>query len=180
MQKVLLHACCAVCASYPVIKLRKENFEPVVYFYNPNIWPQNEYQRRLNELISYSQKENFELIIESYSPKDFEDIAKGYENCPEKGKRCTRCFALRLNKTAQKAKDLKIKNICTTLSISPHKISKQVFKAGQNAAAEHGLVFLEYDFKKQDGFKLAQIIAIENNMYKQTYCGCKYSMSREK
>ena len=84
MQKVLLHACCAVCCAYPVKLLKNEGFEPIVYFYNPNIYPQKEYEIRLNELMEYSRKENFELIIENYTPNDFEEISKGLENEPEK------------------------------------------------------------------------------------------------
>ncbi len=175
-QKVLLHACCAVCSAYTIKFLQNEGYKPVVYFYNPNIYPQEEHQIRLNELIEYSKKENFKLIIEQYSPSDFENISIGLEQEPEKGKRCAKCFELRLNKTAQKAKELNIEHFTTTLTISPHKTSKQIFEAGKSAADKFNLKFLSYDFKKNDGFKLTQQIAHKNNMYKQTYCGCKYSI----
>ena len=179
MNKIVLHACCAVCAAYSIKKLRDDNFEPIVYFYNPNIYPQEEYLRRLNELINYSKKENFELIYEKYCPEDFKTIASGYENEPEKGKRCEKCFLLRLNKTASKAKELGITKYTTTLTISPHKVSSQIFKAGEISSKNFGLEFIPYNFKKQNGFKITQQIARENNMYKQTYCGCMYSIKKE-
>lgn len=177
--KLLLHACCAVCATYSIIKVKNDGFLPVVYFYNPNIYPEFEYNRRLNELIKYSKKEKFDLIIDEYNPIEFYEKIKGFENCKEKGERCNKCFLLRLNKTAKKAKELDIKYFSTTLTISPHKISKNIFEAGEISAKNYGVEFLKYDFKKQDGFKHAQIIAKENNMYKQTYCGCEFSIRKE-
>ena len=176
MRKVLLHACCAPCAAYPVNLLKNERYEPVVYFYNPNIFPKDEHDLRLDEIIKYSKKESFALVYEPYSPDDFENIARGFENEPEKGKRCEKCILLRLNKTAQKACELKIKYFTSALTISPHKISKMIFEAGEFAAKSSGIEFLKYDFKKRDGFKIAQQIALQNNMYKQNYCGCKYSI----
>ncbi len=176
MQKVLLHACCAVCCAYPYKFLKDKGFEPIVYFYNPNIYPHKEHEIRLNEIIEFSKKENFELITESYSPKDFEKISQGLENEPEKGLRCEKCFELRLKKTAEKASKMGINCFTTTLSVSPHKVSKMIFNAGEKAAKENNVTFLAYDFKKQNGFKITQQIARENNMYKQTYCGCKYSI----
>ena len=180
MRKILLHACCAICAAYPVKLLREEGYEPVVYFYNPNIYPEIEYKRRLDELVAYSKKEDFELYFEELKSDDFDKIAKGYEKEPEKGKRCERCFYLRLGKAAQKAKELSIGYYTTTLTISPHKVTKQIFEAANTVSKETGIEFLPYDFKKKDGFKITQQIAKENNMYKQTYCGCKYSIREVK
>ncbi len=179
MKKVLLHACCAVCCAYPIKYLRKEGYDPIVYFYNPNIFPQKEYQIRLDELIHYSKSNKFELIIETGTPQDFENISQGLENEPEKGIRCEKCYFLRLNKTAKKAKELEIKYFTTTLSVSPHKITSKIFKAGEDASRLNNIEFLKYDFKKHDGFKITQQIARDNNMYKQTYCGCKYSIRTE-
>ncbi len=176
MNKILLHACCAPCASYPINLLRDEGYEPAVYFYNPNIYPQDEHEKRLDELIRYAQKENFELIYEPYTPDDFIKAAYGLENEPEKGKRCEKCFYLRLSKTAQKAAALNIPEFTTTLTVSPHKVSCQVFCAGEICAEQYRVKFAPYDFKKKDGFKITQQIARENNMYKQTYCGCIYSL----
>lgn len=180
MQKILLHACCAVCASYPIKKLKNEGCEPIVYFYNPNIYPKSQYDIRLNELINYCLKEQAELIVEPYTPQDFALVANGLENCPEKGSRCLECFKLRLKKTAEKASELNICKFTTTLSVSAHKVSGMIFEAGNYAAKLSGNEFLEYDFKKNDGFKITQAIAKQNNMYKQTYCGCKYSIREPK
>ena len=179
MSKVLLHACCAVCAGYPLKLLQREGFEPVVYFYNPNIYPKQEHDRRYQELVKYSLKERFELIFGGFNPLDFENIALGFENEPEKGRRCSRCFELRLVKSAMCAKDMGINFFTTTLTVSPHKSSSQIFNVAENVATQYGLEFLKYDFKKHDGFKITQQIARENNMYKQTYCGCKYSIYKE-
>ena len=176
MQKVLLHACCAVCASYSIIKLIEEGYKPIVYFYNPNIYPKKEYDIRLNELINYCEEKNIEIIIGDYDDLAFESLVSEYKNEPEKGKRCDVCFKLRLENSAQLAKKLDIELFTTTLTISPHKLTKQVFEAGQKAAQINGVKFLQCDFKKQDGFKKAQQIAKEYNMYKQNYCGCRYSI----
>ena len=176
MQKILLHACCAVCCAYCIRFLRQNEYEPVVYFYNPNIYPKKEYDIRLNELVEFSKKENFELIIENYTPQDFNTIAYGLENEPEKGKRCEKCFLLILDKSAKKAKELNIKKFTTTLSISPHKVFQKICDAANIAEKTNNVEFAPYNFKKKDGFKLTQKIAQENNMYKQTYCGCEYSI----
>ena len=178
MRKVLLHACCAVCAAYPVRMLREDGYTPVVYFYNPNIYPKQEHDRRYQELVKYSLKERFELIFGGFNPLDFENIAFGLEDEPERGKRCIKCFELRLNKAALCAKKMHIDLFTTTLSVSPHKRSSDIFYVGEKIANNYGLEFLKYDFKKRDGFKITQQIARENNMYKQTYCGCKYSVTK--
>ena len=178
MKKVLLHACCAPCASYPIQKLIEDNYEPIIFFYNPNIFPSNEYEIRRVELEKYCTKINIQYIEGNYEIKEFYKATKGFENEPEKGKRCDICFNLRLNKTAKKAKELEIQYFTTTLSVSPHKNSNQIFLAGNFASKNYGVKFLEYNFKKQDGFKISRMIAKENNMYAQTYCGCEFSLAQ--
>lgn len=163
--------------AYPIELLKKEDYEPIVFFFNPNIYPIAEYERRKDELINYCKKKGYEFIIEDYEPNDWYECVKGFENEPEKGKRCDRCFAFRLEKTAQKAKELKISKFTTTLTVSPHKVSKNVFKAGNEAAQKYGLQFLEKDFKKQDGFLHTMKIAKENDFYRQQYCGCEFSIA---
>jgi len=175
MEKVLLHACCAPCASYPIQKLIEDNFEPVIFFYNPNIFPSDEYNIRRVELEKYCAKIGVKYIEGKYEIKNFYEAIKGFENEPEKGKRCSICFNLRLDKTANLAKELKIKYFTTTLSVSPHKNSNQIFEEGRKVALKYGVEFLEYNFKKQDGFKISRAIAKENNMYAQSYCGCEFS-----
>ena len=175
MKKIVLHACCAPCASYPIIKLKEEGYECVVFFYNPNIYPFEEYKIRRDELEKYCKKLDIDFFEEEYKEQDFLETIKGYEKEPEKGKRCSICFYLRLKKTAEFAKSQNIDCFTTTLTISPHKNSSQIFEQGSIVSSETGIEFLEYNFKKQDGFKISRQIARENNMYAQTYCGCRFS-----
>ncbi len=177
MKKIVLHACCAPCASYPIIKLIEDNYKPVVFFYNPNIYPFEEYEIRRNELKKYCDKLNIGFFEEKYFEQDFLDIAKGLEKEPEKGLRCSKCFYLRLKKTAEFAKEQDINCFTTTLTISPHKNSNQIFEQGRLIAGDTKIEFIEYNFKKQDGFKISRQIARENNMYAQSYCGCRFSKS---
>ena len=175
MKKIVLHACCAPCASYPITKLKEDGYEPVVFFYNPNIYPIQEYNIRKNELEKYCIKLGVGFFEEKYDENDFLEVIKGFESEPEKGKRCSICFNLRLKKTAQFAKNKNITCFTTTLSISPHKNSNQIFEEGRKIANEFNIEFIEYNFKKQDGFKISRQIARENNMYVQSYCGCRFS-----
>ena len=177
MEEILLHACCAVCMAYP-IELLKENYNPVVFFCNQNIYPEAEYIRRRDELIKYCEQQGYKYFIDDYEPEKWYAYIKGLEKEPEKGKRCNKCFEYRLLKSAQKAKDLGIKTFTTTLSVSPHKVSKNVFEAGQNAAQQYGLTFLEQDFKKQNGFLKTMEIAKKNDFYRQQYCGCEFSIRK--
>ena len=177
MKKIILHACCAPCASYPINKLKKDGFEPVVFFYNPNIFPSCEYEIRRVELKKYCQKIGIEYFEGIYEIKKFYEAIKGFESEPEKGRRCSICFNLRLDKTAKFALSQGIKHFTTTLSVSPHKNSTQIFQEGQMVAQKYGIEFLEYNFKKQDGFKISRQIAKENNMYAQNYCGCEFSQA---
>lgn len=180
MSKILLHACCAVCASYPVLQLQQMGYEVVLYFYNPNIYPDEEYQRRLEELKKLSQRYSIKLIIEETSYDYWLNLIKGFENEPEKRKRCSVCFKERLSKAVLAA----IKEGCdyftTTLTVSPHKNSKQVFEAAYNVLSEinidNSLKFLEIDFKKKDGYKKTSKLADEYGFYRQKYCGCEFSI----
>lgn len=173
--QIMLHACCAVCMAYP-IELLKQDYEPIVLFFNPNIYPETEYLRRRDELIKYCEKQGYKYIIEEYAPEKWYEYVKGYEKEPEKGMRCNRCFEFRLEKTAQKAKELGIKYFTTTLTVSPHKVSKNIFTAGKAVAQKYGLEFIEYDFKKQNGFLKTMEIAKQNDFYRQQYCGCEFSV----
>ena len=174
--KILVHACCGVCFSYPLILLRDIGYEPVVYFVNPNIFPENEFERRYEELRKYCFVNSVQLIKENYNHNLFLDITKGLENLPEKNERCKRCFYLRLEKAAFMAEKLGIDKITTTLSVSPHKISKDIFEMGKKACLNKGVEFIEFDFKKKDGFKKTSKIAYDFGMYRQNYCGCEFSL----
>ncbi len=179
-KKVFVHCCCAVCFGYPSQFLKMLGYIPTAYFYNPNIHPKEEHDRRCNELEKYCKKYEFECITEEFQPDDFYNATKGLELEPEKGERCNKCFKLRLRKTAKKAKELGFKKFTTTLSVSPHKVSENIFKEAFKIAKEEGIEFLPYDFKKNNGFNITQKIANFNNMYKQTYCGCKFSIRKPK
>ena len=173
-KKILLHACCAVCFGYPAQFLKFLKYEVVGYFYNPNIFPEEEFLRRRKELEDFCAKYNFELHSDNYTPEDFTAI--GLEDEPERGKRCDKCFELRLSKTAQKAKELNISQFTTTLTVSSHKDSEQIFNAACNLKMPDGVEFSVFDFKKNNGTKITNEIARFNNLYRQDYCGCEYSI----
>ena len=176
MKKIILHACCAPCASYPIRKLILDNYEPVVFFYNPNIYPNEEYIIRKDELKNYCRELNIEFFEGEYEENKFYETIKGFEKEPEKGARCEICFNLRLAKTAEFALKNKTDYFTTTLTVSPHKNSSQIFAVAKKIEEKTGIKFIPYDFKKQDGFKISRQIAKEHNMYAQNYCGCKFSI----
>ena len=176
--KILLHACCAVCLGYSAEKLKEMDYDFVVFFFNPNIYPVAEYERRKQELIKFCSQKNYELIIEEEPFENWRNFVKGYENEREKGQRCNLCFEYRLKRTAQKAHEIGIDRITTTLSISPHKISKNIFTAGKKACESLPVKFIEIDFKKENGFLKTNKIAQEYGLYRQQYCGCEYSVRK--
>ncbi len=180
MKKILLHSCCAVCMAYPAEKLISDGFEPVVYFYNPNIYPESEYQRRLNELVKYCEKIKCQYIIGEFENLKWYDSVKGLEQEPEKGKRCIKCFEFRLNRTAEAAKELGFSYFTTTLTVSPHKNSDAIFAVAKDIEQKYGLNFVYENFKKSNGFLKTMQLAKENNFYRQQYCGCEYSIRHTK
>ncbi len=176
--KIILHACCAVCATYPIELLKKEGYYPIIYFDNSNIYPYEEYEIRKNELVNYCKKYNVEYYQNKYDNENWENFVKGLENEPEKGLRCQKCFYYRLKNTANFAIDKKIKFFTTTLTISPHKRSLDIFKAGKKVQNEfeNKIEFLKFDFKKQNGYLISTKNAKLEGFYRQNYCGCKYSI----
>lgn len=174
--KILLHACCGICSAYPVSFLKDAGYEVIVYFYNPNIYPDTEYQKRLEAEKTLCENFGVELIVEEYNQEEFFNYVKGFETEPEKGLRCDKCFELRLMKTASKAKELGIDNFTTSIVISPHKNFQKLSKIGEEIASKTGINFLAIDFKKKDGFLKTNKIANSLSLYRQNYCGCKFSM----
>lgn len=176
---LLLQCCCAPCSS-AVLERLKEHFDLKIYFYNPNIYPQEEYKKRLGEfeklLFSPRFAEKIEMVPSEYSQGDFENAIKGYENEKEGGARCEKCFRLRLFETAKKAKETGADYFCTTLTVSPHKNAELLNKIGEEAEKEYGVKFLRSDFKKKEGYKRSIELSNELNLYRQNYCGCKYSI----
>jgi len=173
--KVLLHACCGICSGYPAELLKELGYETVVYFYNPNIYPEEEYSKRLEAeqiLCSYS---GCKLIAGDYEPDVYYDWVKGLENEPEKGSRCDKCFELRLKKTVEKALELGIGKITTSMVISPHKNYEKITAIGTKLAEEKGIEYLGINFRKKDGFLKTNQISKRLGLYRQNYCGCKFA-----
>ena len=171
--RILIHACCGICSGYPISLLREMGYEPVVYFCNPNLDSKEEFERRLKAQKIVCMYHWVDLIVEEYNHNDFLRAAIGLENEPERGKRCDECIKLRLKMTAEKAKELGISKITTSLVISPHKNFEKISKLG-NAIA-HGLEYIAIDFKKRDGFLKTNNLSKELGIYRQNYCGCEFS-----
>lgn len=173
-KKLLLHACCAPCSSY-VVEFLKEYFDITILFYNPNIYPKEEYELRLREEIKLAEHFNVELICGDYYPQEFFDEVKGYENEPEGGERCLRCFRQRLLYTAKKAKELNFDYFTTSLTISPLKNAENLNKIGVEVGKQEGVEFLLSDFKKRGGYARSVELSNQLGFYRQNYCGCVYS-----
>ena len=173
--KIILHACCGICSAYPVSYLQDAGYTVIVYFYNPNIYPIEEYQKRLEAEKILCKHYGCELVIADYEPNDFYNAAKGLENEPEKGARCDKCFKLRLTKTAELAKSLGIKEFTTSMVISPHKNYEKLTKIGNSIADKYSIEYLSTNFRKQDGFLKTNQISKSLNLYRQNYCGCKFA-----
>ncbi len=181
---LLLHSCCAPCSSY-VLEYLSKYFKITVLYYNPNIFPKEEYQYRIEEqarlINSLPTVHPIEFIATDYEPEHFYTITKGLENEPEGGKRCEECFRLRLTYAAQLAREMGFDYFTTTLSISPLKNSQLLNNLGNSISHEYGVKHLDADFKKKDGYKRSVELSKEYQLYRQDYCGCIYSkMEREK
>lgn len=179
-KKVLLHSCCAICSGYAIKHMRELGYEPISYFFNPNIYPSAEYDKRLEAHKRLCAALDCELVVEDYAPDLYNEAMVGYENHCEGSERCTRCFELRLLKTVQKANELKINKYTTTISISPHKNFTVLKKVGESFSKYYDIEFLAVDFKKQDGFLQSNMIAKSLDLYRQNYCGCENSMQKHK
>ena len=175
---LLLHSCCAPCSSY-VLEYLSRYFSIVLFYYNPNISPQQEYEKRVAEVRRLLQEMPLAgpvtLTLGDYEPERFFDLAKGHEAEPEGGDRCTLCYRLRLTEAAQAAKDLACDYFTTTLSISPYKNAEKLNTIGAELAKEYGVPYLFSDFKKRNGYKRSIELSREYHLYRQNYCGCVYS-----
>lgn len=173
--KLLLHACCAPCAGYVIEKLARD-YNLGIYYYNPNIYPEEEYFRRRNELEKYCAKLQLLFIEEPYDYREWEQSILGLEHEPEKGRRCDQCFKLRLEKAALYAASNDYGHLTTTLTISPHKTSSKIIEIGKEISSKHNIYFLSEDFKKNHGYQISSDIAKRENFFRQAYCGCYYSI----
>lgn len=172
--RVLLHICCAGCGAY-VSELLHNNYEVVLYYYNPNMYPAEEYDKRLDEVLKVAKKYKIELIIGAYDYGMWLTKVKGMENEPERGIRCGVCFNDRLEKTALEAKKRNFDFFSTTLSVSPHKNFDTINKIGIDLENKYKVKFLGEDFKKDNGYQRSIKLSKELDLYRQNYCGCEFS-----
>lgn len=173
---LLLHSCCGPCST-EVIDFLKDYFEITVYYYNPNIEPEEEYLHRKKEQIRFLkeyQEAKINFLDCDYDHNSFQKIAKGLENIPEGGARCNKCFYLRMKKTAETAKEKNFAYFGTTLTVSPHKNSTIINEIGEAIGKELGISYIYGDFKKNDGYKKSIELSKIYNLYRQDYCGCMY------
>ncbi|MBR0444377.1 MAG: epoxyqueuosine reductase QueH [Clostridia bacterium] len=173
---LLLHSCCGPCSSY-VLEYLSRFFDIKVFYYNPNIRPEEEYERRLEnqkKLLREMHPEGVcpEPVTLPYDPAPFEEIERGLEDLPEGGERCLKCYRLRLEKTAEYAAAHGYEWFCTTLSVSPHKDAAALNRIGFETAGKYGLKYLVSDFKKRSGYLRSIRLSEQYGLYRQNYCGC--------
>ena len=177
--RLLLHSCCAPCSSY-VLEYLSRYFEITVFYYNPNIYPPEEFGKRVEEqkrLIAQLPAEHpISFLDGPYEPERFYEMAKGLEQVPEGGARCFKCYRLRLTETAEMARAGKYDYFTTTLSISPLKNAEKLNEIGGQLAKDYGVDYLYSDLKKRNGYKRSTELSREYGLYRQDYCGCVFSM----
>lgn len=173
--KLLLHSCCAPCSSH-VITYLYNYFDITILYYNPNISPYEEYLKRKEEQIRLIKNfKDVKILDCDYDNDLYNKIIEGLEKEPERGKRCTKCFNLRLEKTANTAKKNNFEYFGTTLTVSPYKNSKLLNEIGIELSNKYNIKWLYSDFKKNDGYKKSIELSKKYNLYRQNYCGCIYS-----
>ncbi|MFA5602219.1 MAG: epoxyqueuosine reductase QueH [Bacilli bacterium] len=175
-KKLLLHVCCAPCSSY-VLSILNNIYDISIYFYNPNIEPYEEFNKRYIELKNFIKNNypNIKIYIDDYYNNDFKNISYGLEKEPEKGKRCLNCYKMRLERTALKAIAVNADIFTSTLSVSPYKNSNWLNEIGKELENKYNIKYLESDFKKNDGYKKSIELSKKYDLYRQNYCGCIYS-----
>lgn len=176
--KLLLHVCCAPCSSY-VLEYLSNYFEITVFYYNPNIDTEEEYYKRLNESKRFTNefktKYKVSFVGCPHSQEDWEKEIIGLENEKEGGPRCFKCYELRLRKAFEYAKENNYDYVTTSLTISPLKNAQKINEIGAKLEQEYNIKYLYSDFKKKEGFKRSIVLSHEYNLYRQNYCGCRYS-----
>lgn len=180
--KLLLHACCAPCSSY-CLEYLSQYFEITVLFYNPNIYPEDEFTKRAEEekrlIQELNAKNTIKLVVCDFVPEEFYSAVKGYEDCPEGGDRCRKCFELRLKKAGAYAKENGFDYFTTTLTISPLKNAQVLNEVGEEAGRMADVKHLPSDFKKRGGYQRSIVLSKEFGLYRQDYCGCVFSLRRD-
>ncbi len=174
--KLLLHSCCAPCSSY-VLEYLTKYFDITVFYYNPNIYPENEYRHRVDEIqrLIHELCPQVKFIEGKYEPDRFFEMSKGLENEPERGARCIKCYRMRLEESAVQAKSGDYDYFTTTLSISPQKDSAVLNSIGKAVSDKYGISYLFSDFKKRGGYKRSIELSSQFHLYRQNYCGCIFS-----
>jgi len=179
VKRLLLHSCCAPCSSY-VLEYLSEYFEITIFYYNPNIYPPEEYAKRVYEqqdLIKRLNPSNpIFFLAGDYDHSEFLEIAKGLSGVPEGGRRCFKCYELRMRQAAKQAALGCYDYFTTTLSISPMKNAARINEIGERIAAESGVRHLPSDFKKRGGYQRSIELSKEYGLYRQDYCGCEFSI----
>lgn len=174
---VLLHTCCAPCATHCIEVLRALGHTPTLFFSNANIAPEVEFYRRAQEVVKLANIADVPLIIDTPDHCDWlARVATGLEAEPEKGSRCARCFQYALQRSHRQMRASGLDVFTTTLTVSPHKFSEQISRIGQEISANE---YLDINFKKQGGFKRSLELSEEYELYRQSYCGCEFSMRAE-
>ena len=176
--KLLLHACCAPCSSY-CLEYLSRYFDITIYYYNPNISPESEFVHRVDELKSLLERmplpEEIGVFVPEYNHREYLEQVKGLEKEPERGERCTVCYRMRLEKSAEYAKKNGFDYFTTTLSISPYKDADRLVSIGEELAKKYDVPYLVSDFKKKNGYKRSIELSEEYGLYRQDYCGCTFS-----
>ena len=177
--KLLLHSCCAPCSSY-VIEYLHDYFNITIIYYNPNIFPREEYEKRKEEQIRFIKNYSDVNFMDcDYDNDKYNELVKGLENEPERGKRCSVCFKLRLEKTAIEANENNFDYFGTTLTVSPYKNSTLINDIGRELELKYNINWLYSDFKKGNGYKRSIELSKEYNLYRQNYCGCIHSKRKK-
>jgi len=177
--KLLLHVCCAPCSAWIIEQLLANKIDVTLFFYNPNVHPRDEYERRKSEVIRFANKIKIPWIEGDYDVDTWEACTRGMESYPERSKRCTKCFLLRLRKAAKHACSNDFQIFATSLSISRWKDFTQITEAGKLAAAENNLTYFDYNWRKNKGEEQAVQVTKRENFYRQKYCGCVFSKTKK-
>ena len=175
---ILLHSCCAPCST-TVIERLKDYFDVTILYYNPNIEPFDEYEKRKEEQIRIIKEFGINYLECDYDNALFHEMSVGLESEPERGIRCHKCYRLRLDYTARIAKNNRYDFFGTTLTVSPHKLSTVINEIGIDLESIYGIKFLVSDFKKNNGYKNSIELSKKYNLYRQNYCGCIFSRKSE-
>ena len=178
--RLLLHCCCAPCATYVIEYLRRRDYDITLFFYNPNIEPVEEYDRRKGELIKLLQKGKYKpeiiLLENEYDNDVYKNAVQALHDHPEGGTRCEVCYGLRFDETAKRAKADGYDIFTTTLSVSPHKNAEMLNEMGQKASEKYDIEYMQADFKKNDGYLRSIELTSRFGLQRQNYCGCSNSM----